>query len=205
MAIARKSHFYLGAAVVFAGGLGMPGSAQAQTPYLGEIMKFAGNFCPRGSLEANGQLLSISQNTALFALYGTTYGGDGQTTFAVPNMAGRYSMHQGQGPGLSSYVQGQTGGTETTTLTENQMPRHEHTGLVRTTSAAGNTGQSLRAIFPTTPANKYASGTAPNAQLMNRETVIIRKTGDNAPFAHLPPYLAIRYCVLSAGIFPSRN
>ena len=183
----------------------MSGTAQAQFTYLGEIMKFTGNFCPRGTLEANGQLVSISANSALFSLYGTTYGGDGQTTFALPNMAGRYSTHLGQGPGLSNYVQGQTGGTETTTLTENQMPRHEHTGLIRTTSAAGNSGAAFRNIFPTTPANKYVSGTAPNAQLMNRETVIIRNTGSNTPFDHLPPYLAIRYCVQSEGIFPSRN
>lgn len=205
MAIARKSQFYLSAAAVLVGGLGLSGTAQAQDYYLGEIVKFAGNFCPRGTLDANGQLVSISTNTALFSLYGTTYGGDGQTTFALPNMAGRYSAHLGQGPGLSNYTQGQTGGTETTTLTENQMPRHEHTGLIRTTSAAGNNGGAFRNIFPTTPANKYVNGTAPNAQLMNRETVIIRNTGDNTPFDHLPPYLAIRYCVQAAGIFPSRN
>ncbi|WP_232314757.1 phage tail protein [Sphingopyxis sp. QXT-31] len=205
MAIARKSHFYMSAAAVLVGVLALPGTAQAQFTYLGEVMKFGGNFCPRGSAEANGQLLSIAQNTALFSLYGTTYGGDGQTTFALPNMAGRYSMHLGQGPGLTNRTQGEAGGTETTTLTENQMPRHEHTGLVRTTSAAGNNGGAFRNIFPTTPANKYVNGTAPNAQLMNRETVIIRNTGNNTPYNHLPPYLAIRFCVLTEGIFPSRN
>ncbi|KTE41432.1 hypothetical protein ATE62_06010 [Sphingopyxis sp. HIX] len=205
MAIARKSHYYLSAAAVLLGGLGLSGTAHAQFTYLGEIMKFGGNFCPRGSAEANGQLLSIANNSALYALYGTTYGGDGVTTFALPNMAGRYSMHLGQGPGLSARTQGETGGTETTTLTENQMPRHEHTGLIRTTSAAGNNGGAFRNIFPTTPANKYVNGTAPNAQLMNRETVIIRNTGSNTPYNHLPPYLAIRFCVLTEGIFPSRN
>lgn len=205
MAIARKSHFYLSAAAVLVGGLGLSGTAQAQDRYLGELLKFAGNFCPRGTLAANGQLVPISTNTALFSLLGTTYGGNGQTTFAMPDLRGRYSMHVGQGPGLSPYVQGQVGGTETTTLTETQMPRHEHTGLIRTSSAAGNTGGAFRNIFPTTPANKYVSGTAPNAQLLNRDTLIIRNTGDNVPFDHLPPYLAINYCVHTQGIFPVRN
>lgn len=205
MAIARKSHFYLSAAAVLVGGFGMPGIAYAQFTYLGEITKFAGTFCPRGTLEANGQMVAIASNTALFSLYGTTYGGNGQTTFALPDLRGRYSMHTGQGPGLSPHTQGEVGGTETSTLTENQMPRHEHTGLIRTTSAAGNNGGAFRNIFPTTPANKYVSGTAPNAQLMNRDTVIIRNTGENTPFNNLPPYLAIRFCVNSEGIFPSRN
>ncbi|HMO76111.1 MAG TPA: tail fiber protein [Sphingopyxis sp.] len=205
MAFARKSHLYLSAAAVFAGGIGISGTASAQDWYLGELMKVPYNFCPRGTLEANGQLLSIAQNAALFALYGTTYGGDGITTFAVPDLRGRYSMHPGQGPGLSPRTQGEAGGTETTTLTENQMPRHKHSGLVRTTSAAGNSQQPFRAIFASTPTNKYASGVAPYAQLLNRETVFIRNTGDNTPYNHLPPYLAIRYCVISEGIFPSRN
>jgi microcystin-dependent protein len=156
-------------------------------------------------MEANGQMVSIASNTALFSLYGTTYGGNGVATFSLPNMAGRYSMHTGQGPGLTPRTQGEQGGTETSTLTENQMPRHEHTGLIRTTSAAGNNGGAFRNIFPTTPANRYVSGIAPNAQLMNREMVIIRNTGENTPFNNLPPYLAIRFCVNSEGIFPSRN
>ncbi|WP_242779648.1 tail fiber protein [Sphingopyxis sp. YF1] len=188
-----------------AAGTGLSGSASAQDFYLGELMKVPYNFCPRGTLEANGQLVSIAQESALYALYGTTYGGDGVTTFAMPGMAGRYSMHEGTGAGLSPRVRGQTGGTETTTLTMNQMPRHEHTASIRTTSSAGNTGQSFRAIFATTPANKYVSGTAPAAQLMNINTLDIRHTGEGTSFDHLPPYLAIRYCVISAGIFPSRN
>jgi microcystin-dependent protein len=204
MAFARKTSLYLSAAAV-AAGTGLSGSASAQDFYLGELMKVPYNFCPRGTLEANGQLVSIAQESALYALYGTTYGGDGVTTFAMPGMAGRHSMHEGTGAGLSPRVRGQTGGTETTTLTMNQMPRHEHTASIRTTSSAGNTGQSFRAIFATTPANKYVSGTAPAAQLMNINTLDIRHTGEGTSFDHLPPYLAIRYCVISAGIFPSRN
>lgn len=205
MAFARKTHLFLSAAAMLAAGGGISAPASAQTFYLGELMKVPYNFCPRGTLEANGQLISIAEETALYTLYGTTYGGDGVTTFAMPNMAGRYSMHAGTGQGLSSRVQGQTGGTETNTLTMNQMPRHEHTALVRTTSSAGNTGQSFRAIFATTPANKYVSGTAPAAQLMNINTLDIRHTGEGTSFDHLPPSLAIRYCVINSGIFPSSN
>lgn len=205
MAFARKSHLFLSTAVVLAGGLGMASTASAQDFYLGELMKVPYNFCPRGTFEANGQLVSIAQESALYALFGTTYGGDGVTTFGMPNMAGRYSMHPGTGPGLSTRTQGQQGGTETNVLTMNQMPRHEHTALIRTTSSAGNTGQAFRSILPTTPANKYVSGTAPAGMLMNANSLDIRHTGASTPYDHLPPYLAIRYCVVSAGIFPSRN
>lgn len=206
MAFTRKSHLYLTAATtMFAGAFGMSSTASAQEFYLGELYKLPYTFCPRGTVEADGRQLSIAQNTALFALFGTTYGGNGQTTFAVPDMRGRYSMHVGTGVGLTPRVQGETGGAETTTLTEAQMPRHRHSGIVRTTSAAANSKQPFRAIFATTPNNKYASGVAPSAQLMNRETLLIRSTGGAVPYDHRSPYLAIRYCVATEGIFPSRN
>src|SRR5215213_5859350 len=95
-------------------------------PYIGEIRMFAGNFAPRGWALCNGQLLSISQNTALFSLLGTMYGGNGQTTFALPDLRGRVPLHFGQGPGLSNYVEGEVGGTETVTLTTGEMPSHNH-------------------------------------------------------------------------------
>src|ERR1700759_5675957 len=106
------------------------------TPILGEIRMFAGNFAPRGYALCNGQLLSIAQNTALFSLLGTTYGGDGRTTFALPNLQSRVPIHMGQGPGLSPYVEGQQGGTEAVTLNITQMPIHNH--LVNSVGNGGN-------------------------------------------------------------------
>src|SRR5437867_1864890 len=99
----------------------------ALEPFYGEIRMFAGNFAPRNWAFCQGQILPIAQNTALFSLLGTTYGGNGSTTFALPDLRGRVPIHQGQGTGLSSYTMGQNGGTESETLTVNQMPAHKHT------------------------------------------------------------------------------
>lgn len=185
--------------------IGLAAPAQAQQYFLGEILKMPTNFCPRDTLQANGALLSIAQNTALFSLYGTTFGGDGITTFALPDFRGRAPVHEGQGPGLSNYVLGQQGGTETNMMLEIQMPRHEHVALVQATTAAGDSRRAFRNAFGTTPANKYVSGTTPASQLMNRDTVIIRPTGESQPWNHRSPILTIRYCVVAAGIFPSQN
>ena len=192
MAWTRKTGLLLATVMIGAAGIGVTAPAQAQQYLLGEILKLPTNFCPRDTLHANGALLSISQNTALFALYGTTYGGNGQTTFALPDFRGRAPVHEGQGPGLSNYVLGQQGGTETNTMLEIQMPRHEHVALVQASTAAGDSRRAFRNAFGTTPANKYVSGTTPAAQLMNRDTVIIRPTGENEPWNHRSPALAIR-------------
>lgn len=179
--------------------------AAAQNNYIGQMLKLGGNFCPVGTIPADGRLLSIAQETTLYTLYGTTYGGDGVTTFALPDLRGRSSMGQGQGPGLTNRVLGEKGGTETNLMTIANMPRHEHTALVRTTSAAGDSKAAFRNLFGTTPANKYVSGTAPYAQLINRDTVIIRNTGEDQPWDHRAPTLSMTYCVVNAGVFPSTN
>lgn len=199
----RKS--YLLSAVATAAMLGLAPAATAQDNYLGEIIKVPYNFCPRGTDEADGQLMSIAANNALYALYGTTFGGDGVTTFALPNMKSRISINQGTGAGLTTRVIGQQGGTETNTQTLATMPRHEHVALVRTTTAAGNATSPIGARLGTTPAGKYVSGVAPLAQLMNRDTAIIGSAGSGQPYSHLPPTLTIRYCVQLEGIFPSQN
>jgi microcystin-dependent protein len=203
MAFVRKSRWYVGVAVALAAGLAMP--AAAQDRYLGEIIKFPYNFCPRSTVEARGQLLSIADNSALYALYGTTFGGDGVTTFGMPNMAGRYSMHNGTGPGLSTRVLGQVGGTETNTMTLTTMPKHEHIALMKATSGAGNATSPVGNMFATTPANKYINGTTPAAQLMERGSIVVANAGGNQPYPIIPPLLAIRYCVQTEGIFPSTN
>lgn len=203
MAFVRKSRWYAGAAAIVAGGLAMP--AAAQDFYMGELLKVPYNFCPRNTYEANGQLIAISDNTALYALFGTTYGGDGVTTFGMPDMRGRYSMHVGTGAGLSPRVQGQTGGTESNTMTLAGMPKHEHIALMKATSDAGNTTSPVGNNFATTPAMKYINGTAPASNLMERGSIVVANAGGNQPYSIIPPLLAIRYCVQAFGIFPSRN
>lgn len=205
MAFGRKSRLLMATTVLAAGTAGFTAPAAAQDYYLGMIIETPYNFCPRNTLNANGALLSIAQNTALFSLYGTFYGGNGQTTFALPDLRGRAPIHPGQGPGLSPYTTGQVGGTETNTMTETRMPRHEHVALVQASTAAGDSPRAFRNAFGITPANKYVSGTTPASNLMNRDTVIIRNAGEGLPYDHRPPALAIQYCVVSAGIFPSRN
>jgi microcystin-dependent protein len=176
-------------------------------PFLGQIILFGGNFNIRGWAFCNGQLLSIAQNTALFSLLGTTYGGNGQTTFALPDLRGRAPVHFGQGPGLSNYSLGQVGGTESTTLTQNQMPAHNH--LVLTNSNNGN-DSSPENNFVALPVLSGASPTAVNGYRstqdgtpMNPQSLSI--AGGNQPFSLLQPYLALNYLIALEGIFPSRN
>lgn len=190
-----------------------PAMAQAE-PFIGQMMLFAGNFCPRGWQPANGQLVSIAQNTALFSILGTTYGGNGQTTFALPDLRGRVPVSVGQGPGLSDYTLGEVAGTETTTLLTTQMPIHTHqataTTLIKiaagqvadTNKPAGNT------FANTGPLNVYYTG-APTANYMDNDTaataVTVGVQGGSQPFSIMQPYLAMQWCVAVEGIFPSRN
>ena len=204
MAFVRKSRWHVAAAAV-AVAAGAVAPASAQDRYIGEIIKLPYNFCPRDTAEANGQLMAIADNTALFALYGTTFGGDGVTTFGLPNMGSRYSMHVGTGPGLSTRVLGETGGTESNTMTLADMPLHEHIAFMKGTSSTGNATSPVGNAFGITPANKYVNGTTPAAQLMERGTIVVGNTGGNQPYSILPPSLAIRYCVQLFGIFPSQN
>ena len=170
-------------------------------PFLGEIALLPYNFAPRGWAFCNGQLLAISQNEALFALLGTIYGGDGQTTFALPDLRGRVPVSAGQGPGLSNYSLGETFGTETTTLTVNQMPIHAHS--VRVSSEPGTSNTPVNAI----PAQNrdgiinYTAGAA-DAQMASEA---ISPAGGGQPVNNLQPGLAMHYCIALQGIFPSRN
>ncbi|MDB3906153.1 tail fiber protein [Crocinitomicaceae bacterium] len=178
-------------------------------PYLAEIMPFAGNFAVRGWAKCDGQLLSISANSALFSLLGTIYGGDGRTTFALPDMRGRVSMHPGNGPGLSSYRLGQKGGVEHVTLTSAQMPSHSHTIAVSnadSTQAVATSGSSI--ATPGEPAGRgitqtfgYANS-APNTAL-NSGTAV--NTGGGQQHENRQPFLCVNYIICMQGIFPSRN
>jgi len=165
-------------------------------PFIGEIRMFGGSFAPAGWAFCDGQLLPISENEALFTLIGTTYGGDGQTNFALPNLQSRVPIHMGTGSGLSSYVIGEMGGVEQVTLTIQQIPNHTHAPL------ASNTGGS------DAPLNSYWAdsalgkpyGAAPPALQMNPGT--ITPTGGSQPHDNMLPYLCVTYIISLYGVLP---
>jgi microcystin-dependent protein len=172
-------------------------------PFLGEIRIFGFNFAPRGWALCNGQILSIAQNTALFSLLGTQYGGNGQTTFALPNLQSRVPVHQGTGPGLSNYVIGEVTGTENVTLLTTQMPAHNHTVSIQ---AFGSDATSAK------PAGKYlANSGAANIYNSTQDGTLMGAqpptgiAGGNQPFPILQPLLVLNFCIAMQGIFPSRN
>jgi microcystin-dependent protein len=178
-------------------------------PFLGEIIIFAGNFAPRGWALCDGQLLPISQNTALFSILGTTYGGDGRTTFALPDLRGRAPMHAGQGPGLSDRRLGEQSGTETVTLTTAQIPAHTHTGTVQLNcnSQQGNS-PTPTGNFPAADGSGYSAdyAAASNAQMAAAGgTATLANTGGGQAHNNLQPYLVVNYIIALQGIFPSRN
>lgn len=168
-------------------------------PFLGEIRLFAGNFAPRHWAFCNGQLLAIQQNTALFSLLGTMYGGNGQTTFALPDLRGRVPLHKGLGPGLSNRTQGETGGTETVTLLATQIPQHTH--LLRGSSAAATAGGPGGNVLAATSVASYGPGPATAAMASQA----IGSQGSTQPHENMAPTLALNYIIAMQGIFPPRN
>lgn len=170
--------------------------------YIGEIRAFAGNFAPQGWALCDGSLLSIASNTALFSLIGTTYGGDGQTTFGLPDLRGRALIHQGTGAGLSPYTIGEQIGTETATLNAALMPSHTHSFAA--TTAAGNTqtpGPSV--VLASTPSGfPIYDGTANPVALAPGA---VSSVGGSVPHNNRQPYLAITYIISLEGIYPSRS
>lgn len=171
-------------------------------PFIGQIILFAGNFAPRGWALCDGQLLPISQNQALFSILGTTYGGDGRTTFGLPDLRGRVPVHQGHGPGLSDYHLGQKGGIETVTLTAAQMPPHAHS-----LHANENPGDSPD---PAGAAISDSKGRDRDFQKSGEVNVTmsassIGSTGGNQPHENRQPYLAVNYIIALQGIYPSRS
>lgn len=171
-------------------------------PFIGQIQIFPYTFAPRGWAFCRGQLLSIAQNTALFSLLGTTYGGNGQTTFALPDLQGRAPVSAGQGPGLSAYTLGQVAGSENTTLNIQQMPAHNHIVAPFANSSEGGSA---------TPAGGYMGKTggdaiyAPNHDNSPMGATPSGQTGGNQPFSIMQPYLVLNFCIALEGIFPSRN
>jgi len=183
-----------------------PASAQLE-PYIGQIMQVGFNFCPRGWVSASGQLMSIAQNTALFSLLGTNYGGNGTNTFALPDFRGRTAINDGQGPGLTPYVIGETTGTESHSLLTTEMPSHTHRTAIQTANA-DNTSKVTTAsgnAFGVSTNASYLGGTDPTGNLMNPGTVQFQPTGNGIPFSTRPPYLTVQWCIATQGIFPQRN
>lgn len=169
------------------------------TPFIGQITMFGGNFAPLNYAFCNGQILPISQNDALFALIGTTYGGDGQTTFALPDLRGRRPVHQGTLPGGGSYTIGQASGTETVTLTTQQLPAHSHT--LNANSGDGSQSSPNGNFWGAAPDNRYST-TAPGAPM---SLGCVGTNGSNQPHENLSPYLCVSFIIALFGIFPSRN
>lgn len=180
------------------------------TPLIATITCFAGNFAPKGWALCNGQLLAISQNQALFSLLGTFYGGNGTTTFALPDLRGRAPVNFGQAPGLGTYNIGQAAGAESVTLNVNTMPMHTHTGTINiATQAANATGNDPAPDFnfPAKYAGAYAASA--NGAMLAPDytgTTIGMSGAQNAtPFNTLCPYLAVNYIIALVGVFPSRS
>lgn len=169
-------------------------------PFVGEIRMFAGNFAPRGWAFTDGQLLAVSQNDALFSLLGTIYGGDGRTTFGLPDLRGRIPVHQGHGPGLSERRLGSKSGSETETLTVNQMPSHTH-NMRANTMPADEISPSGRVLAETSSTPLYAENDQ-NTQLASNS---ITNTGGSRSHTNLMPFICINYIIALVGIYPSRH
>ncbi len=196
----------LGAAAICAASTTITAPAHAgASDYLGEIIPVGYGFCPRGTAEADGSLISISSNSALFSLYGTIYGGDGRTTFALPDLRGRMPIGSGRGTGLGDIRQGEKGGTETNTLTPSQMPSHTHQAGIQTTNLPANSKNPRSDAFGIATANTYVDGAVPSGNYMNAATINVGNAGGSQAINNRSPFLVMRYCVNVVGIFPSRN
>ncbi len=174
-------------------------------PFLGQIQPFGFNFAPRGWAMCNGQILPIAQNTALFSLLGTTYGGNGQTTFALPNLQSRWPIHFGQGPGLSAYDLGQMSGSESVTLTINEMPAHNHPATAALNASSATKVGTTPAANLLGGASIYVGGASDSVMAAGSVVPTVGINGGSQPTGILPPYLAINWCIALEGIFPSRN
>ncbi|WP_446811690.1 phage tail protein [Methylomonas sp. 2BW1-5-20] len=208
-------------AMVAVTGLPLSAAACGSQPFLGEICTFTYNFCPQGFTEAAGQTLSIAQNSALFSLLGTQFGGDGRQTFALPDLRGRSPIGAGQGPGLSPIEVGEETGAEFVTILQSQMPLHSHAAhtditvstSINAVSSAGNTSNPSGKVLATSASrdNLYSNAT-PNTSLGQgaittsaSATTAVGIAGGNQPLYIRSPVLGVKYCVATQGIFPSRN
>ena len=168
-------------------------------PFVGQITMFAGNFAPRGWAFCDGQLMAVNQNDALFSLYGTIYGGDGRTTFGLPDLRGRTPIHAGPGPGLTNHRLGSKGGQETVTLTTSEMPSHDH--AFNASNDIATIHEAAGKVFAVAPANFYED----QERNVNLNTGSITNTGGNRSHNNIMPYLCIHFIVALFGVYPSRS
>jgi microcystin-dependent protein len=172
-------------------------------PFVAEIRIFPFNFAPKGWAWCDGQLLPLSQNTALFSLLGTTYGGNGKSNFALPDLQGRAPMHPGQGPGLSLHDLGETGGSETVTLLESEIPAHAHSVNANATPANLAAPSAARAWARTQPGTSYK---APSGQpIVPFAPEALGPAGGDQPHNNMMPYLTFYFCIALQGVFPPRG
>lgn len=180
---------------------------KAQDNFIGEIRMFAGNFPPKGWAFCEGQLMSISLNTALFSLLGTMYGGDGKSTFALPNLNGAVPIGAGQGPGLSDRFLGEQGGEEIVTLLQSQIPAHSHTVTAGSLAVPANinTGNAdtPKNSYPAPSTKSYSSTSSGNMNTTG-STMTLAQAGGGQPHNNLQPYLVVRYIIALQGLFPQR-
>lgn len=182
--------------------LGAPSPAQAQSePFIGQIMCAGFNFAPRGWAQLDGQLLPIAQNSALFSLLGTTYGGDGRTTFGLPDMRGRFLTHHGSGPGLTPRSMGERGGTEQHTLLSPQLPAHTHSVAPRASTARADALSPSGAVPGSlTRVPLFAAAPGDTAMAATESSAV----GNNQPVPHMPPFVTVNCFIALEGVFPSR-
>jgi microcystin-dependent protein len=179
-------------------------TAWGADPFLAEIVMFGGNFAPRGWAFCDGQLLPIASYSALFSLLGTTYGGDGRTTFALPDMRGRVPMGPRTGPGLSTYSLGQRGGAERVVLNVNEMPGHSHVVTLMASSSNGNQTGPTGHVLANDPREDQYSDAAPNVS-MSAGAILVDNAGGGQSHYNLQPFLCVNFIIALQGVFPSRN
>ncbi len=171
-------------------------------PFVAEIRIFGFNFAPTGWAFCDGQILPLSQNTALFSLLGTTYGGDGKSNFALPNMQGNAPMHPGQGPGLSLHDLGETGGSETVTLLQSEMPSHPHAFMAEATPANLKSATSADGLARSSGGNAYLP---PDNAVGAMSGSMIAPAGGDQPHNNMMPYLTLNFCIALQGVYPPRT
>ena len=173
------------------------------TPFVAEIRMFAGSFAPKGNAFCNGQLIAISQNTALFSLLGTTYGGDGRSTFGLPNLQGRAAIGSGQGAGLSPRTLGAVGGEANVTLLQAEMAMHNHSA--NGVAAAGDSQTPGGAVWSAAGAGRTPPPAYASAANTNMSANTLGQTGGSQPHNNMPPYQAVSFIIALVGVFPPRN